>query len=119
MSSETTSAGDEGLVPMTPRIMPGAGDQSPLMTWGAVGTPRILESDDRRQELGRALDARAKRRRDGAARALAPCGRRWTRAGVAAAAVVVVAAGARVGADAGRVRAAPSALMTDVRQAIG
>ena len=64
VSSETTSPGDEGLVPMTPRIMPGAGDQSPLMTWGAVAaTPRILESDDRRQELGRALDARAKRRR--------------------------------------------------------
>jgi len=63
VSSETTSAAaDEGLVPMTPRILPG-GDQSPLMTWGAVGTPRLLESDDRRQELGRALDARAKRRR--------------------------------------------------------
>ena len=64
VSSETTSAAaDEGLVPMTPRILPG-GDQSPLMTWGAVAaTPRILESDDRRQELGRALDARAKRRR--------------------------------------------------------
>ena len=65
VSSETTSPGDEGLVPMTPRIMPGAGDESPLMTWGAVAaTPRrILERDDRRQELGRALDARAKRRR--------------------------------------------------------
>ena len=64
VSSETTSAAaDEGLVPMTPRIMPGAGDQSPLMTWGAVGTPLLLESDDRRQELGRALDARARRRR--------------------------------------------------------
>jgi hypothetical protein len=62
VSSETTSPGDEGLVPMTPRILPG-GDQSPLMTWGAVGTPRLLERDDRRQELGRALDARAKRRR--------------------------------------------------------
>jgi hypothetical protein len=64
VSSETTAAADEGLVPMTPRILPGAGDQSPLMTWGAVAaTPRILERDDRRQELGRALDARAKRRR--------------------------------------------------------
>ena len=63
VSSETTSAAaDEGLVPMTPRILPG-GNESPLMTWGAVGTPRLLESDDRRQELGRALDARAKRRR--------------------------------------------------------
>mmetsp|Transcript_7072 Transcript_7072/g.18312 ORF Transcript_7072/g.18312 Transcript_7072/m.18312 type:complete len:357 (+) Transcript_7072:181-1251(+) len=63
VSSETTSPGDEGLVPMTPRILPG-GDQSPLMTWGAVAaTPRLLERDDRRQELGRALDARAKRRR--------------------------------------------------------
>ena len=59
VSSETTSAAaDEGLVPMTPRIMPGAGDESPLMTWGAVAaTPRLLERDDRRQELGRALDA--------------------------------------------------------------
>ena len=64
VSSETTSAAaDEGLVPMTPRILPG-GDESPLMTWGAVAaTPRLLERDDRRQELGRALDARAKRRR--------------------------------------------------------
>ena len=63
VSSETTSAADEGLVPMTPRILPG-GDQSPLITWGAVAeTPRLLERDDRRQELGRALDARAKRRR--------------------------------------------------------
>jgi len=61
--SSELSAGDEGLVPMTPRILPGGG-ASPLVTWGAVAaTPRLLERDDRRQELGRTLDARAKRRR--------------------------------------------------------
>ena len=74
---------------MTPRIMPG-GDQSPLMTWGAVAaTPRILERDDRRQELGRALDARAKRRRTAPP---APSPLRAALARRVAAAAVVVAA---------------------------
>ncbi|KAH8072851.1 dynein light chain binding protein [Aureococcus anophagefferens] len=74
-SSAYPSAYDGGhdrLVPMTPRIHPGGepGGASPLVTWGTMAaTPLPLDDGgllsqpaNRREALGRSLDARAKRR---------------------------------------------------------
>jgi len=66
--SDASAEEDRGLVAMTPRIVPGGegdpGGASPLITWGELAAaPRMLEEPDRRQQLGRALDARAQRRR--------------------------------------------------------
>ena len=64
--------GHDRLVPMTPRIHPGGepGGASPLVTWGTMAaTPLPLDDGgllsqpaNRREALGRSLDARAKRR---------------------------------------------------------
>ena len=61
VSSEKT---DDDFVPMTPTVEPGGrgdpGGKSPLVTWGVLAAPpQIIE----REELARALDAKAKRRK--------------------------------------------------------
>ena len=74
--SAYAEAGNDRLVPMTPRIHPGGasdpGGASPLVTWGALAAvPMPLPDEDlllgarfanRREALGRRLDARAKKR---------------------------------------------------------